>query len=118
MGVGTPRDLREAVALGVDMFDCVLPTRLARHAVAVTDEGNLNLNNARFRDDFSPLDSNCACFVCGNYTRAYLHHLNKCKEIAGARLLTYHNLFYYQALMRALRREIIGDGAVAAPSFN
>ena len=107
MGVGTPRDLREAVAQGVDMFDCVLPTRLARHAVAVTSEGNLNMNNARFRGDFSPLDSECACFVCGNYTRAYMHHLNKCGEIAGARLLTYHNLFYYAALMRELRREII-----------
>lgn len=107
MGVGTPRDLREAVALGVDMFDCVLPTRLARHAVAVTSEGNLNFNNARFRSDFSPLDTECLCFVCRNYTRAYLHHLNKCGEIAGARLLTYHNLFFYQALMRELRREII-----------
>lgn len=108
MGVGTPRDLREAVARGVDMFDCVLPTRLARHAVAVTSEGNLNLNNARFRREFTPLDADCACFVCRNYTRAYMHHLNKCGEIAGARLLTYHNLFYYQALMRQLRREIVG----------
>lgn len=111
MGVGTPRDLREAVARGVDMFDCVLPTRLARHAVAVTDEGNLNFNNARFRHDFSPLDANCECFVCRNYTRAYLHHLNKCGEISGARLLTYHNLHYYQALMRKLRRDIIENGA-------
>lgn len=110
MGVGTPRDLKEAVARGVDMFDCVLPTRLARHAVAVTEEGNLNFNNARFRHDFAPLDSSCECFVCRNYTRAYLHHLNKCGEISGARLLTYHNLFFYQALMRRLRREIIeGD---------
>jgi queuine tRNA-ribosyltransferase len=109
MGVGTPRDLREAVARGVDMFDCVLPTRLARHAVAVTDEGNLNLKNARFRGDFTPLDGNCKCFVCQQYTRAYIHHLNKCGEIAGARLLTHHNLFYYQTLMRQLRREIIGE---------
>ncbi len=107
MGVGTPRDLKEAVARGVDMFDCGLPTRLARHAVAVTEEGNLNFNNARFRGDFSPIDSSCDCFVCRNYTRAYLHHLNKCGEISGARLLTYHNLFFYQALMRRLRREII-----------
>jgi len=107
MGVGTPRDLREAVARGVDMFDCVLPTRLARHGMAITEEGNLNLNNARFRNDFTPLDGSCECLACRSYTRAYLHHLTKCREIAGARLLTYHNLFYYQALMRRLRREII-----------
>lgn len=107
MGVGTPRDLREAVARGVDMFDCVLPTRLARHGVAVTDEGNLNLLNARFKRDFSPLDPTCACSTCRDYTRAYLRHLCKCGEILAARLLTYHNLYFYQTLMRKLRAEIM-----------
>jgi queuine tRNA-ribosyltransferase len=107
MGVGTPRDLREAVARGVDMFDCVLPTRLARHSTAITEEGNLNLLNARFKRDFGPLDPECACPTCRQYSRAYLHHLCKCGEILAPRLLTYHNLYFYQALMRKLRSEII-----------
>jgi queuine tRNA-ribosyltransferase len=107
MGVGTPRDLREAVARGVDMFDCVLPTRLARHHVAVSDEGNLNLINARFKRDFAPLDPSCSCLTCREYSRAYLHHLCKCREISVARLLTYHNLHFYLALMRRLREDIV-----------
>jgi queuine tRNA-ribosyltransferase len=107
MGVGTPRDLREAVARGVDMFDCVLPTRLARHSVGITEEGNLTLLNARFKTDFGPLDASCECPTCCEYSRAYLHHLCKCKEILGARLLTMHNLWFYQALMRRLRAEIL-----------
>jgi len=109
MGVGTPQDLRAGVARGVDMFDCVLPTRLARHHVAVTNEGNLNLMNARFKRDFTPLEEGCGCTTCQGYTRAYLHHLSKCGEISGARLLTYHNLYFYSELMRELREEILGD---------
>jgi queuine tRNA-ribosyltransferase len=107
MGVGTPRDLREAVASGVDMFDCVLPTRLARHGVAVTEEGNLNLVNARHKTDFGPVDANCECPTCREYSRAYLHHLIKCREILASRLLTYHNIHFYLQLMRGLRAEIV-----------
>ena len=108
MGVGTPRDLRECVSRGVDMFDCVLPTRLARHNVGLTREGQLNLLNAKYKTDFAPLDESCACPTCKGFSRAYLHHLAKCREISGARLLTWHNLFWYQTLMRELREEIIG----------
>lgn len=107
MGVGTPRDLRECVALGVDMFDCVLPTRLARHHTAITREGNLNILNARFKNDHSPLDEASDCFVSREYSRAYIHHLCKCHEISAARILTWHNLHFYQSLMRELRAEIL-----------
>lgn len=107
MGVGTPRDLREGVAHGVDMFDCVLPTRLARHNVAITDEGNLNLFRGKFKLDFAPIDENCDCYACRNFTRAYIHHLCRCKEILAARLLSWHNLHYYQHLMQELRQEIL-----------
>jgi queuine tRNA-ribosyltransferase len=112
MGVGTPRDLREAVARGVDMFDCVLPTRLARHYSAYSSEGNLNLMNARFKSDFTPLDPACPCRTCTQNTRAYIHHLCKCGEILAARLLTYHNLYFYQALMRELRADIIAGSEI------
>ncbi len=107
MGVGTPRDLRAAVARGVDMFDCVLPTRLARHHVGITEHENVNLLRAKHKFDFSPLDPECGCFVCRDYTRAYLHHVSKCGEIVAARLLTYHNLYFYQGVMRRLRAEIM-----------
>jgi queuine tRNA-ribosyltransferase len=110
MGVGMPRDLRECVSLGVDMFDCVLPTRLARHHVAITDEGNLNLLRGKFKLDFTPIDESCSCYACQNFTRAYIHHLCRCKEILAARLLSWHNLHYYQQLMTGLRQEIL-DGA-------
>jgi queuine tRNA-ribosyltransferase len=110
MGVGTPRDLREAVARGVDMFDCVLPTRLARHGVAITNEGNLNILNARFKTDFAPLVEGCTCIACRRFTRAYIHHLTKSKEISGARLLTLHNLHFYLELMRQMRADIIANG--------
>jgi queuine tRNA-ribosyltransferase len=110
MGVGTPRDLKECVARGVDMFDCVLPTRLARHHVAITEAGNLNLLKATFKRDFTPLDADCECLTCREYTRAYVHHLCKCGEIAAARLLTWHNLHCYVQLMRRLRAEILRDG--------
>jgi len=107
MGVGTPRDLEASVKRGVDMFDCVLPTRLARHHVAVTSEGNLNLLKAVFKFDFGPLDPACECFVCRDYSRAYLYHLSKCNEMSGARLLSFHNLWFYQAWMRKLRNWIL-----------
>ena len=113
MGVGTPRDLKAGVLRGVDMFDCVLPTRLARHNVGIiaadNENGfeNLNLVKAVHKSDFSPLDSSCECFVCQKFTRAYLHHLCKCSEISGARLLTYHNLWFYQKWMRRLRNWIL-----------
>jgi len=115
MGVGTPRDLREAVALGVDMFDCVLPTRLARHEVAITREGNLNITNARFKTDFGPLQVGCSCPACCGYSRAYIHHLCKSKEITAARLLTLHNLHFYMEIMRELRADIIANGEPVAP---
>jgi len=113
MGVGTPRDLEAGVLRGVDMFDCVLPTRLARHNVGIISSeepigigggsSNLNLLKAVHKHDFGPLDPRCECFVCQQHSRAYLHHLCKCGEISGARLLTYHNLWFYQKWMRRLR---------------
>ncbi len=96
MGVGTPADLVEAVWRGIDMFDCVMPTRNARNAHIFTSEGVLKLRNARFRDDLAPLDKNCACYTCKNFSRAYLHHIDKCREMLGAQLNTIHNLHYYQ----------------------
>jgi queuine tRNA-ribosyltransferase len=106
MGVGTPEDLVEAVAAGLDMFDCVLPTRNARNGWLFTRHGDIRIRNARYRDDTAPLDADCACYTCRNYTRAYLYHLDKTNEILGARLNTLHNLHYYQELMRALRASI------------
>ncbi len=106
MGVGTPRDLVQAVGQGVDMFDCVMPTRNARNAHLFTSEGVIRLRNARYRADPAPLDAQCNCTTCRNYSRAYLHHLDKCNEILGARLNTLHNLHYYQQLMRRMREAI------------
>jgi queuine tRNA-ribosyltransferase len=106
MGVGTPEDIIEAVAAGMDMFDCVLPTRNARNGWLFTRQGDIRIRNARYRDDTAPLDERCACYTCRNYTRAYLYHLDKTKEILGARLNTLHNLYYYQELMRELRLAI------------
>jgi queuine tRNA-ribosyltransferase len=103
MGVGTPEDIIEAVAAGVDMFDCVLPTRNARNGWLFTRYGDIRIRNARYREDTAPLDESCACYTCRNYSRAYLYHLDKTKEILGARLNTLHNLHYYQELMRDLR---------------
>ena len=109
MGVGTPRDLEAGVKRGVDMFDCVLPTRLARHAVAVTNEGNLNMRKSVYKFDFTPLDAACECFVCRDFTRAYIYHLSKCNEMSGARLLTFHNLWFYQRWMANLRNWILEE---------
>jgi queuine tRNA-ribosyltransferase len=106
MGVGTPDDIVAAVAAGVDMFDCVLPTRNARNGWVFTRDGVIKLRNARYRDDTAPLDERCACYTCRNFTRAYLHHLQRVNEILGARLNTLHNLHYYQELMSELRRAI------------
>jgi queuine tRNA-ribosyltransferase len=103
MGMGTPEDLIEAVAAGVDMFDCVLPTRNARNGWLFTRSGDVKIRNARYRDDARPLDEACSCYCCRNFTRAYLHHLQKTNEMLGARLNTLHNLHYYLALMRELR---------------
>jgi queuine tRNA-ribosyltransferase len=114
MGMGTPEDIIEAVAAGVDMFDCVLPTRNARNGWLFTRFGDVRIRNARYRDDTGPLDPACACYTCRNFTRAYLYHLQKANEILGARLNTLHNLHYYQELMRELRSAIEGGALQAA----
>jgi queuine tRNA-ribosyltransferase len=109
MGVGTPEDIVEAVSRGVDMFDCVMPTRNARNAHIFTGEGTLRLRNARFREDTGPLDPDCDCYTCRHYSRAYLYHLDKCNEILGAHLNTVHNLHYYQRLMTDIRMAVDAD---------
>ncbi|MEM1244051.1 MAG: tRNA guanosine(34) transglycosylase Tgt [Pseudomonadota bacterium] len=106
MGVGTPEDLVAAVSKGIDMFDCVMPTRNARNGHLFTSEGVIRIRNSQYRRDLTPLDPNCDCYTCKNYTKSYLHHLDKNKEILGARLNSYHNLHYYQTLMRDLREAI------------
>ncbi len=106
MGMGTPEDLVEAVQAGVDMFDCVLPTRNARNGWLFTRTGDVKIRNAQWRDDLRPLDEGCACYACRNFSRAYLHHLQRANEILGARLNTIHNLHYYLELMRELRGAI------------
>ncbi len=113
MGVGTPDDLLGAVARGVDMFDCVMPTRAGRTARAFCSTGILNLRNARFIDDGAPLDEVCRCLCCTRHSRAYLHHLFRAEEILGPMLLTTHNLTYYQALMIGARRAIEEGGYAA-----
>lgn len=112
MGVGTPQDIANAVLNGIDMFDCVLPTRNARNGWLFTRNGVIRLRNARYRDDPRPLDEACSCYVCQNFSRAYLHHLHRINEILGAHLNTMHNLFYYQEIMRGLR-EAIAAGRLA-----
>jgi queuine tRNA-ribosyltransferase len=106
MGVGTPEDLLESVARGIDMFDCVLPTRNGRHGLAFSRFGPINLKNARHADDARPLDGESACPAARDYSRAYLHHLVKANEMLGAILLTSINLHYYQDLMRGMRAAI------------
>jgi queuine tRNA-ribosyltransferase len=109
MGVGTPEDLVEGVANGVDMFDCVMPTRNARNGWLFTRFGDLKIKNARYKDDAAPLDETCTCYCCKNFSRAYLHHLHRSKEILGARLNTIHNLHYYLNLMQEIRDAIDAD---------
>ena len=106
MGVGKPADIVEAVSRGVDMFDCVIPTRNARTGFLYTRKGVLKIRNSRFNDDTKPIDETCGCYTCQHYSRAYLRHLDKCGEILGLRLNTIHNLFYYQTLMSELRQAI------------
>jgi queuine tRNA-ribosyltransferase len=113
MGVGKPPDLVGAVLRGIDMFDCVLPTRSGRTAQAFTRRGTVNLRNARHADDPGPLDPECLCPACTGYSRAYLHHLSRAGEILGSMLLTAHNLRYYADLMAAMRR-VIEAGSLAA----
>ncbi len=112
MGVGSPDCLMEGAMLGVDMFDCVLQTRIARNGTALTSEGQLSLKNARFERDFTPLDPNCGCYCCTNFTRAYLRHLAKAKEILGAQLVSIHNIHYTLRLMEGLREAIKGGYTV------
>ena len=106
MGVGTPDDLVEAVSRGIDMFDCVMPSRAGRHGTAYTWRGMVNIRNARHKDDPRPLDENSPCEASSRYSRAYLHHLHRCGEYLGAMLLTWHNLAFYQELMAAMRAAI------------
>ncbi len=113
MGVGTPDDLVGGVARGVDMFDCVMPTRAGRTGRAYTSRGVLNMRNARHADDAGPIDPACSCPACTRHSRAYLHHLFRCEEMLGPMLLTWHNIAYYQSLMRGLREAIVG-GRLAA----
>ena len=106
MGVGTPADLLEGVRRGVDMFDCVMPTRNARNGNIFTSRGVLKLRNARHKTSTLPLDEDCSCYTCENFSRAYLHHLDKCNEILGSQLNTIHNLHYYQQHMAGIRQAI------------
>lgn len=107
MGVGQPGDIVEAVRHGVDMFDCVLPTRNARNGFLYTRRGIFRLRNARFKDDDRPVDEDCTCYTCRNFSRAYLRHLDKCGEILGSTLNSVHNIHYFRELLRQLREAII-----------
>jgi queuine tRNA-ribosyltransferase len=109
MGVGTPSDIIESVIRGVDMFDCVLPTRLGRNGSLYTSRGRINIKNAKYIDDFSPVDPERDCLCCRNYTAAYLRHLVKCDEILASRLASYHNLYFYKKLMENIRKAIEED---------
>ena len=109
MGVGRPDDIVGAVLRGVDMFDCVMPTRSGRTSQAFTKYGTVNIRNARHREDYRPLEEGCNCPLCSNYSRAYIHHLQKCNEILAVMLLTWHNISYYQRLMQGLRNALATD---------
>lgn len=109
MGVGNPIDLIETAIRGIDMYDCVLPTRVARHGAAMTSLGRVNINNGKYREDFSPLDPNCDCYTCKNYTKAYLRHLNKSDEIFGKTLVSIHNVNFLINLSRQIREAIQQD---------
>ncbi|MGI9323248.1 MAG: tRNA guanosine(34) transglycosylase Tgt, partial [Pseudomonadales bacterium] len=110
MGVGTPQDLMESVRRGVDMMDCVMPTRNARNGHLFTSAGVVRIRNAAHRESASPLDPQCDCYTCRNFSRGYLHHLDKCGEILSVELNSIHNLHYYMALMAGLRHAIAADG--------
>ncbi|MEO8508183.1 MAG: tRNA guanosine(34) transglycosylase Tgt [Betaproteobacteria bacterium] len=113
MGVGTPEDLVAGVSAGIDMFDCVMPTRNARNGWLFTRFGDVKIRNAKHRTDTGPIDATCGCYACRNFSRGYLHHLNRVNEILGARLATVHNLFYYQQLMAELRDAVAADALSA-----
>jgi queuine tRNA-ribosyltransferase len=106
MGVGKPEDIVESVKRGIDMFDCVIPTRNARNGFLFTHHGTVKIRNSKYQKDTNPVDKNCGCYTCQNYSRAYLRHLDKCKEMLGAHLNTIHNLYYYQELMCNIRQAI------------
>jgi queuine tRNA-ribosyltransferase len=108
MGVGTPEDLVAGVATGVDMFDCVMPTRNARNGHLFTRFGDLRLRNSRYKADERPIDETCTCYTCQNFSRAYLHHLDRCGEMLGPMLTTIHNLHYYLNLMQEIRDALEG----------
>ncbi|MCV6604464.1 MAG: tRNA-guanine transglycosylase, partial [Porticoccaceae bacterium] len=112
MGVGKPQDIVEAVRRGVDMFDCVMPTRNARNGHYFTSQGVLKIRNAKNKADTGPIDPACDCYTCQNFSRSYMHHLDKCGEILGPQLATIHNIHYYQTLMQGLR------DAIAAGELN
>ena len=109
MGVGSPDDLLEGVIRGIDMFDCVLPTRIARNGTAMTSQGKVVVRNAKYARDFTPLDPECDCYCCKNYTKAYIRHLVKANEILAARLITTHNLRFLLKLMEDVRQAIMED---------
>ncbi len=109
MGVGKPENILESIARGVDMFDCVMPTRNARNANVFTWSGNLSMRNAKFKDDFTPLDEKCRCYTCRNYTRAYLRHLFIAEEILALELASIHNLYFYLDLVKQARKHILDD---------
>jgi queuine tRNA-ribosyltransferase len=113
MGVGTPEDLLDGIAAGIDMFDCVMPTRNARNGWLFTSFGDVKIRNSKYRDDDRPLDPTCTCHTCTSFTRAYLHHLQRINEILGARLNTIHNLHFYLDLMRQAR-QALDEGRFAA----
>ena len=106
MGVGTPINILENIALGIDMFDCVMPTRNARNAHLFVSTGVVRIRNSQYKKDTRPIEEGCECYTCQNYSRSYLHHLDKTKEVLGSRLNTIHNLYYYQKLMKGLRNAL------------
>lgn len=107
MGVGTPEDISHAIEQGFDMFDCVLPTRLGRHGAAFSDNGNIKISNATYAKDFTPLTDTCGCYTCKNFTKAYLHHLHREKEMLGATLLSLHNIVYLHAMLEKWKKNIL-----------
>jgi len=109
MGVGTPEDILAGVENGIDMFDCVFPTRTARNASALTSYGRINLNNNKFKEDFLPLDEECKCYICKNFTRSYIRHLFKAKEITACRMTSFHNIFFMKKLMENIQKSIYND---------
>ena len=109
MGVGTPEDIAHAIEQGFDMFDCVLPTRLGRHGAAFSDQGNIKISNACYAKDFTPLTDTCGCYTCKNFTKAYLHHLHREKEMLGATLLSLHNIVYLHAMLEKWKKDMLAE---------